>query len=183
MLQKVFRDCFGRPISRGPELAEIIASERWETDPSLPEVPSRLLSSHSWKKVMADKCFFDDDILRLEALVEAAERSTHSQPVYDCRILLLSHNLSIVLCSNRGRSRAPRSDVLHRCVWRATSGSASAGYRASSTAVTGAAKRMTAHVILPRVPQTTSIQLRDRRSRYLTHGSVVNLAANTKRGT
>ena len=44
---ELLRDCFGRPISLDPELAEVIASERWETDPSLPEVPSRLLSSHS----------------------------------------------------------------------------------------------------------------------------------------
>ena len=66
---------------------------------------------------MADKWFFDDDI---------AERPAHSQRVHDCRILLLSDNLSIVLCCNRGRSRdfrlsLPRSDVLPRCVWRATS--------------------------------------------------------------
>ena len=59
---------------------------------------------------MADKRFFGDDILRLEAwaLVKAAERSSHSQPVHDCRILLLSDNLSFVLCFNRGRSRAFR---------------------------------------------------------------------------
>ena len=94
---KVLRDCFGRLISLDPEMAEIIASERWETDSSFPEVPSRLLSSHSWKKGMADKWFFDDDILRFEAwaLVEAA----HSQPVHDCRT-----NLPIVLCFSRGRS-------------------------------------------------------------------------------
>ena len=54
---------FGRPISLDLELAEIIAFERWETDL---EVSSRLLSSQTWKKVMADKWFFDDDILRLE---------------------------------------------------------------------------------------------------------------------
>ena len=45
---------------------------------------------------MADKRFFDDDI---------AERPAHSQRVHDCRILLLSENISIVLCINRGRSR------------------------------------------------------------------------------
>ena len=44
---EVLRDCFGRPISLDPELAVIIASELWETDPSFPKVPSRLLSSHS----------------------------------------------------------------------------------------------------------------------------------------
>ena len=59
------RDCFGRPISLDTEQAEIIASERWEIDPSFPEVPSHVLSGHSWKKVMADRWFFDDDILRL----------------------------------------------------------------------------------------------------------------------
>ena len=37
-----------------------IACERWEVDPNFAEVPSRLLSSHSWKHVMADKWFFDD---------------------------------------------------------------------------------------------------------------------------
>ena len=39
---EVLRDCLGRPISLDPELAEIIASERWETDSSFPEVPSHL---------------------------------------------------------------------------------------------------------------------------------------------
>ena len=104
---EVLRDCFGRPISLDPELAETIASERCETDPSFPEVPSRLLSSHSWKQVTADKRFFDDDVLRLEAraLVKAAERSSHSQPIHDCKVLLLSDNVSIVLCFNHGRSR------------------------------------------------------------------------------
>ena len=88
------------------ELAEIIASGRWEIDPSFPDVPSRLLSSHSWKQVTAF-FFFEDDILRLEAraLVKAAGRSAHSQPVHDCRMLLLSDHLSIVLCFYRGRSR------------------------------------------------------------------------------
>ena len=56
---------------------------------------------------MADTRFFDHDIHRLEAgaLVKAAEPSSHSQPVHDCRTLLLSDNLSIVLCFTRGRSR------------------------------------------------------------------------------
>ena len=78
---EVLRDCLGRPISLDPELAEIIASERWETDSSFPEVPSHFLLSHSWKKVMADEWFFDEDILRLEAraLVKAANRAAHSQ--------------------------------------------------------------------------------------------------------
>ena len=84
-----------------------MVEKRWETDPSFPEVPSQLLSSDSWKKVMADRWFFDDDILRLvaRALVKAAERAAHSQPVHDCGLLLLSDNLSTVLCFNRGRSR------------------------------------------------------------------------------
>ena len=43
------------------------------------------------KKVMPDRLFFDDDILRREA-----------EP---CRTLLLSVNLSVVLCFARGRSR------------------------------------------------------------------------------
>ena len=76
---EVLRDCFGRPISLDPELAEIIASERLETASFL-KVPSPLLLSHSWKKVMADNRFFND-ILRLEALalVTAASRAAHSQ--------------------------------------------------------------------------------------------------------
>ena len=84
-----------------------MASERWEVDPCFTEVPPRLLSSHSWKKVMADTCFVDDDIPGLEAraLVKAAEGSAHSPPVHDHRILSLSDNLSNVLCFNRGRSR------------------------------------------------------------------------------
>ena len=79
---EVLRDGFGRPFSLDLEMVEILASERWETDPSFPEVPSQLLSSDSWKKVMADRWFCDDDILRLvaRALVKAAERAAHSQP-------------------------------------------------------------------------------------------------------
>ena len=39
---------------------------------------------------MADIWFHTDGILRLEAraLVKAAERAAHSQPVHECRILL-----------------------------------------------------------------------------------------------
>ena len=40
----------GRPISLDPELAGIISSKRWATHSSFPQVPSHLLSSHSWKK-------------------------------------------------------------------------------------------------------------------------------------
>ena len=89
---EVLRDGFGRPFSLDLEMVEILASERWDTDPSFPEVPSQLLSSDSWKKVMADTWFFDDDILRLvnRALVKAAERAAHSQPVHDCRLLLVT---------------------------------------------------------------------------------------------
>eukprot|EP00959_Pyramimonas_sp_CCMP1952_P235797 4927616-Pyramimonas_sp.AAC.1 len=49
---------------------------------------------------MADRWVFADDILRLEAraLVKAASRAAHSQPVKDCRVLLLWDNLSVVLC-------------------------------------------------------------------------------------
>ena len=55
---------------------------------------------------MTDQWFVDHDIFRLEArALEAVERSAHSQLVHDCRILLLSDNLSIVLCFNRGRFR------------------------------------------------------------------------------
>ena len=59
----------------------MIASERWETDPSLPEVPSHLLSGHSGKKVLADRWFFDEDIVRLEAraLVQSS-RARSPQP-------------------------------------------------------------------------------------------------------
>ena len=92
---EVLRDCFGRPISLDPEPAEMVASERWETDLSFPELPSPLLSSHSWKKVMADKWFFDDDIRR-EAWAWTADRAARSQPVHDCRILLPSDNASPV---------------------------------------------------------------------------------------
>ena len=105
---------------------------------------------------MADRWFFDD-ILRPEAraLVKAAERAAHSQLVHVCRILLLSDNLPIVLCFTRGRSRDFRLRTqitrLGRYIWRATSGSASDGYRANSTAVAGAAENMTTHMILPKV--------------------------------
>ena len=66
----------GRPISLDPEMVDTLVSERWETDPTFPELRSHLFSSHSWQKVMADRWFFDD-IFRLEAqaLVRALEIS------------------------------------------------------------------------------------------------------------
>ena len=122
-----------------------IASERWEADPNFAEVPSRLLSSHSWKHVMADKWFFDDDILRPEApaLVKAASRCTTAGCCYSVTIFQL-YSASTVDDPATSDS-LPRSDVLLRCVFRATPGSASDGYRASSTAVTRAAENVTVH--------------------------------------
>ena len=85
---EVLCDGFGRPISLDPEMVGILASERWETDPSFPEVPSHLLSSHSWKNVMADRWCFDNDILRLEAwaLVRPAEQYTTAGYCYSVTI-------------------------------------------------------------------------------------------------
>ena len=56
---------------------------------------------------MADRWFCDDDIFRLEAPapVKAASRAAHSKPVHDCRIPLLSENISNVLCFAGGRYR------------------------------------------------------------------------------
>ena len=56
---------------------------------------------------MADRWFFDDEILRLEARAQgiSAKRAAHSQPVHDCKLPPLSDNVAIVLCFNRGRSR------------------------------------------------------------------------------
>ena len=64
---------------------------------------------------MAGKWFFDDDIPRLEAgaLVKGTERSEHSQPVHDCRMVLLSDSISIVLCLKSWtipRLRTPYTD-------------------------------------------------------------------------
>ena len=145
-------------------------------------MPSRPLSSHSWHKVMPDKRLVDDDSLRLEAqaLVKAADRAVHSQPVHNCKILLLSDNISIVLCFTCGRPSDFR--LLIQCVWRATSGSASDGHQANSTSVTGATESMTTYTILPRVSFTTSVLVMDRRSRFLTHVPLVNPpVAKTKR--
>ena len=47
---EVLRDCLVVRFLLTPELVEIVASERWETEPSFPEVPSPLLSSQSWKR-------------------------------------------------------------------------------------------------------------------------------------
>ena len=55
---EVLSDGFGRLVSLDPELEEIIASGRGETDSNFREMPSHLLSSQSWKKVVADRWFF-----------------------------------------------------------------------------------------------------------------------------
>ena len=55
---EVLSDGFGRTVSLDPELEEIIASGRGETDSNFREIPSHLLSSQSWKKVVADRWFF-----------------------------------------------------------------------------------------------------------------------------
>ena len=103
----VVRDNFGKPVALEQELLEVLSAERWEVDQYFEEVPSHLLEGSRWKKVMADRWVFQDDILRLEAraLFKAANRAAHSLPVKNCRMLLLSDNLSVVLCFARGRSR------------------------------------------------------------------------------
>ena len=84
-------DCFGRPISLDPELAGISGSKRWATHSSFPQVPSHLLSSHSWKKK--------------SCLTNCSSTTTSSDgkpsPVGHCH----SVNLSTVLCFASGRSR------------------------------------------------------------------------------
>ena len=96
----------GRPISLDPEMVDTLVSERWETDPTFPELPSHLFSSHSWQKVMADRWFFRRYLqTRSPGPGQSTRAFAHSQPVHDCRLLLLSDYLSIVLCFNRGRSR------------------------------------------------------------------------------
>ena len=95
---------------------------------------------------MADRWFFDDDVLRLEAqaLVNAANRAAHSQPVHDCRILLLSDNVSLVLCFALGRSRDFRFLVQIRrfsSVRLARNMKIIIRWQANSTAVTGAAEK------------------------------------------
>ncbi|CAK0906248.1 unnamed protein product, partial [Prorocentrum cordatum] len=84
---EVVRDAEGAPRRLDSELLDILNSERWECDPAFPEVPHELLHDSHWKTVMADRWVFADDILRLEAraLVKAASRAAHSQPVKDCR--------------------------------------------------------------------------------------------------
>ena len=47
---EVLRDGFGRPFSLDLEMVEILAPERWETDPSFPEVPSQSPSSRFVEK-------------------------------------------------------------------------------------------------------------------------------------
>ncbi|CAK0793120.1 unnamed protein product, partial [Prorocentrum cordatum] len=104
---EVVRDAEGVPRRLDSELLDILNSERWKCDPGFPELPHELLRDSHWKTVMADRWVFADDILRLEAraLVKAASRAAHSQPVKDCRVLLLWDNLSVVLCFCRFRFR------------------------------------------------------------------------------
>ena len=72
---------------------------------------------------MGDRWSFDDDILRLEALalVKAAERAVHSQPVHDCR-----YSVARLLTQIRRFASI--------CL---TSESALDGYQVNSTAATG----------------------------------------------
>ena len=103
----VQRGPFGRPIRLDPEVMETLRAERWQSNPDVKEVPSYLLARDRWKTVMADRWVLSDDILRLEAraLVKAASRAAHSQPIRDCRVLLLGDNLAVVLCFSRSSSR------------------------------------------------------------------------------
>ncbi|CAK0812006.1 unnamed protein product [Prorocentrum cordatum] len=77
---EVVRDEAGAPKRLDAELQRVLASERWELDPSFPEVPSWLLNDSHWATVMADRWAFADDILRLEAraLVKAGRRRTRA---------------------------------------------------------------------------------------------------------
>ena len=154
----------------------MIASERWETDPSLPELPSRLLSSYSWNKVMA-KWFFDDDIFRLEAGPRLKQPSAqHTASRYTTAGYCDSVTI-FQLCS------LPRHQTLYPdqtfCI-----GMSGAQHQDQNQMDTERLQEQwqTAYMILPKVSKTTSVQTMNRRSGHLTHGSVVNLAvASTER--
>ena len=106
---EVLRDCCGRPTSLDPELAEIIASERWETDPSFPEVPSRFALESLVEKDFGCQMVFRRTAMSSDLKPGPWSKQPSAQHTasrfLDCGMLLHSDNLSIELCFNPGRSR------------------------------------------------------------------------------
>ena len=130
-----------------------------------------LLSSHSWKKVLADTWFFDDDIVRLEAraLVKAANRAAHSQPLHDCKTLLVSDHLLVRLCFARGRSRDFNRNVKISIRWSPSDfNSSDRGSRDQSLAATSAQMIVGQSQILTHAPIVNPPIVKTKRSRHLT---------------
>ena len=114
-------------------------------NPSLTGVPPRLLQSHACKILMADTWFSTTISSDLKPGPSAQHTACWYTTVGYCHSVSLFQLCSASTVNDPATSNSlPRSDVLPRCVWRATSGSASDGYRASSIAVTWAAENMTA---------------------------------------
>ena len=129
---------------------------------------------------MAGKCFFYDDVsdLKPEPWLKqpgAQHTASHWTTAGNCYPVTIFHLCSASTVDDPATSDSlPRSDVLHRCVWRATSGSAYSSDRSSREhdRTWDATKSLVDH-LGSNDGQTFP---------YLTHGSVVNLAfANAKR--
>ena len=122
----------------------------------------------------------DDDVLGLEAgaPVKAARRAAHRQQVHDCRILLRSDNLSIVLCLSRGPSQvfqAPGPDQTPciRAFGLQHQNQGLMDTKRIQPTVRRAAENRTAHLTPPKVSETTSAQEMVGRSRLLPHALVM----------
>ena len=74
--------------------------------PDFPEVPSDLLGKDLWAPRVWGKWSYLEDILILEAraLGLGIRRFALNSPGRDCRALMLSDNMSIVLAFDRSRS-------------------------------------------------------------------------------
>ena len=85
----------------------LTGADRWEEDPAFEEIPLSPLDASRWRTLSCGRWLFEDDILHLESrgVNRAVSRAANCRPCCDCRFLILSDNLKVVLAVARSRAR------------------------------------------------------------------------------
>ena len=93
----VLRD--GGELAAGPGGIDADEASRWEGNPDVPEVPLAFLAQDDWREVCADRWWFDEGIIYLEAraLVRAIERCATSSFGRDVRCLFLGAAVPVTI--------------------------------------------------------------------------------------
>ena len=93
------------------DVSEEAGEEGWETDPRFLEVPCRLLAAEDWATRALGPWQWPEGIFVLEsrALLKALERIAFTRFGRSIRQVILTDNMSVVLCFSRLKVRNDRA--------------------------------------------------------------------------